>query len=104
MQITETLADGLKHEFKVVIGAEDMEQRLTDRLAELAKEIRMPGFRPGKVPVPVLRRTHGKHLLGEVLEQAVNETTTQALEERSRASKSRSSKKARRWNTPSPSR
>ena len=82
MQITETLAEGLKHEFKVVIGADDMEQRLTARLSDLAKEVRMPGFRPGKVPVPVLRRTHGKYVLGEVLEQTVSETTTQALEER----------------------
>ncbi|MFP6749837.1 MAG: trigger factor [Alphaproteobacteria bacterium] len=80
MQISETLSEGLKREYRVVVAAADMEAKVTDRLTDLAKEAQMPGFRPGKVPVKILRKTHGRRLLGEVLEQAVNEATTETLE------------------------
>ncbi len=80
MQVSETLSEGLKREYKVVVAAADMEAKVTDRLTEISKEAQMPGFRPGKVPVKILRRTYGRQLLGEVLEQAVNEATTETLE------------------------
>jgi trigger factor len=80
MQVSETLSEGLKRGYKVVVEAADMEAKVTDRLTEMAKEAQMPGFRPGKVPITILRRTYGRQLLGEVLEQAVNETTTETLE------------------------
>ena len=79
MQVTETLSEGLKREYKVVVLADDIEQRVTDRLTELAKEAQMPGFRPGKVPVTLLRKTHGKNVLGEVLEVVVNDATSKTL-------------------------
>ncbi len=80
MQVSETLSEGLKREYKVVVAAADMEAKVTDRLTDMAKEAQMPGFRPGKVPVKILRKTYGRQLLGEVLEQAVNEATTETLE------------------------
>ncbi|MFP6709097.1 MAG: trigger factor [Alphaproteobacteria bacterium] len=80
MQVSETLSKGLKREYKVVVDAADMEAKVTDKLIDLAKEAQMPGFRPGKVPVKILRRTYGRQLLGEVLEQTVNEATTETLE------------------------
>ena len=80
MQVSETLSEGLKREYKVVVEAADMEAKVTNRLADMAKEAQMPGFRPGKVPVKILRRTYGRQILGEVLEQAVNEATTETLE------------------------
>ena len=80
MQVSETLSEGLKREYKVVVDAADMEAKVTDKLTDLAKEAQMPGFRPGKVPVKILRRTYGRQLLGEVLEQTVNEATTETLE------------------------
>ncbi|MDP6690885.1 MAG: trigger factor [Alphaproteobacteria bacterium] len=80
MQVSETLSEGLKRDYKVVVAAADMEAKVTDRLTEISKEAQMPGFRPGKVPVKILRRTYGRQLLGEVLEQAVNEATTETLE------------------------
>lgn len=80
MQVSETLSEGLKREYKVVVDAADMEAKVTDKLIDLAKEAQMPGFRPGKVPVKILRRTYGRQLLGEVLEQTVNEATTETLE------------------------
>ncbi len=80
MQVSETLSEGLKREYKVVVEAADMAAKVTDRLTDIAKEAQMPGFRPGKVPVKILRRTYGKQILGEVLEQTVNEATTETLE------------------------
>ena len=82
MQVTETLSEGLKREYKIVVTADAIEERMTTRLGELAKEVKMPGFRPGKVPVTLLRKTYGKQVLGEILEQTVNESTSQALAER----------------------
>jgi trigger factor len=82
MQVTETLSEGLKREFKVTVDADDLEGRMSSKLSELARNVQMPGFRKGKVPVPLLRRTYGKQVMGEVLEQAVNETSTQTLEEK----------------------
>ena len=54
MQVTELSAEGLKREFKVVVQADEIEDRVTRRLDELRQKIRMPGFRPGKVPVALL--------------------------------------------------
>ena len=68
MQVTETLSEGLKREYKIVVGADDIEGRMSTRLSELSKEVKMPGFRPGKVPVSLLRKTYGKQVLGEILE------------------------------------
>lgn len=79
MQITETNAEGLKHEFKVVVAASDIERRVTDRLAEMARTAQLPGFRPGKVPVTVLRRRYGPAVRGEVLERAVSDSSSEAL-------------------------
>ncbi|HUT48191.1 MAG TPA: trigger factor [Alphaproteobacteria bacterium] len=82
MQVTETNQDGLKHEFKVVIDASDLAQKVDLRLGELANQVRIPGFRPGKVPTNVLKQRYGDAVLGEVMEQAVNDSASQALQER----------------------
>jgi trigger factor len=82
MQITETSTEGLKREFKIVVAAGDIELRLIERLTEIGKTVKLPGFRPGKVPVSVLKQRYGQSVMGEVLEQAVNQTTGQALQER----------------------
>jgi trigger factor len=82
MQVTETNQDGLKHEFKVVIDASDLAQKVDLRLGELASQARIPGFRPGKVPPNVIKQRYGDAVLGEVMEQAVNDSANQALQER----------------------
>ena len=81
MQITETTAEGLKREFKVVIPAADIEQRMTSRLTEIGRSVRLPGFRPGKVPMTVLRKRYGTAVMSEVLERALNDTSGEALRE-----------------------
>ena len=79
MQIAETLNEGLRREFSLVIPAADLSKRLDARLAEVSKQIRMPGFRPGKVPANLVRKMHGPALHGEAVQAAVNEGVQQLL-------------------------
>ena len=82
MQVTETNADGLQHDFKVVIAANDIAQKVDTRLADVAKDVRLPGFRPGKVPMKILKQRFGGSVLGEVLDQTIRETSASLLDER----------------------
>ncbi len=79
MQVTETATDGLKREYKVVITAEDMATRIDARLAELQRTIKLKGFRPGKVPVDLLKRQFGDSIRGEVVQQTLQETSGEAI-------------------------
>lgn len=83
MQITETVSEPLHREFKVVIGAEDLDLRLTGRLEEMKSQVHLKGFRPGKAPVSHLKKMLGKRVMNEIVEQAVSETSQQAVSERS---------------------
>src|SRR5205823_6368669 len=82
MQITETSAEGLKREFRVVVASSDIEQKVNTRLSEIGRQVRLPGFRPGKVPMTVLKKRFGPSVMGEVLERAVNDCSSQAMQER----------------------
>jgi trigger factor len=82
MQVTETLSDGLKRAYTVVLPATDIESRKTARLTDLGKTLQVPGFRPGKVPLPVVRQRYGTAVAAEVLEQSVNEAAQQVLTDR----------------------
>ena len=82
MQVTESKADGLTREFKVAVPAADIEQKIQSRLKELAQTARLPGFRPGKVPVSLLRKRYELALRGEVLEATVNESAETVMKDR----------------------
>jgi trigger factor len=82
MQVTETLSEGLKRGFTVVVPAADIEGKRAARLSELGKTLRLPGFRPGKVPVGLVKQRYGSAVQAEVLEESVNEATRQVLEDR----------------------
>lgn len=82
MQVTETLSDGLKRGFAVVVPAADVESRRLKRVAELAKTANLPGFRPGKVPPSVVVSRYGSAIIAEALEESVQEATQQVLTER----------------------
>ncbi|HUZ73431.1 MAG TPA: trigger factor [Stellaceae bacterium] len=82
MQVTETSAEGLKHEFTVTVAAEDIERQVAERLAELGRSARIAGFRPGKVPLTLLRQRYGRSVMGEVLERAVSDSSAEAMRER----------------------
>jgi trigger factor len=82
MQVTETLSDGLKRAYTVVVPGADFEGRRARRIAELSKTLQLPGFRPGKVPPTVVRQRFGTAVSAEVLEESLNEATQQVLSER----------------------
>lgn len=82
MQVTETLSEGLKRGFTVVVPAADIEAKRTARLAELGRTLHLPGFRPGKVPLQIVRQRYGKAVTADVLEESVNDATQQLLTER----------------------
>src|SRR5271165_6043477 len=82
MQVTETLSEGLKRAYTVVVPAADIETRRAARLANLGKTLNLPGFRPGKVPTTVVRQRYGTAVNAEVLEESVTQATQQVLTER----------------------
>jgi trigger factor len=82
MNVTETSAEGLKREFRIVVPASEVEEHVTRRLGEIGRSVRIPGFRPGKVPLPLLRKRFGPAVRGEVLESAVQDSSAEAMRER----------------------
>lgn len=79
MQVTEIRNENLSREYKIVLNATEIEQKIDDRLREIGKSARRNGFRPGKVPMPILKREYGRSVRGEILERAVHDGTTQAI-------------------------
>ena len=79
MQVTETSSEGLKHEFRVVVPASDLEAKLNDRLAQLKDRVRLNGFRPGKVPVAHLKKVYGRSVMAEAIEELVRDTNTKIV-------------------------
>jgi trigger factor len=82
MQVTETLSEGLKRAYTVVVPAADIETKRAARLANLGKTLNLPGFRPGKIPTTVVRQRYGTAVNAEVLEESVTQATQQVLTER----------------------
>lgn len=82
MQITEASSDGLKRTLKVVVGADELGRRFTERLDEIKDRVQLKGFRKGKVPVPHLKKVFGRSLMAEVLQEAVKETSSKAIADR----------------------
>ncbi|MEO0500593.1 MAG: trigger factor, partial [Pseudomonadota bacterium] len=82
MRIEETKSDGLARAYTVTIPAADLEARVDKQLANVAKTIKMPGFRPGKVPKNLVRKMHGEALYGEALQGAVQEGVQQVMSEK----------------------
>lgn len=79
MQVKKLKEDGLNRELEITVKAEDISKRVDARLAEVSKSIKMPGFRPGKVPMNLMKQKYGKAVMGEVLEAAVNESSRDAM-------------------------
>jgi len=80
MQIEQTSSEGLTRAYKITVEAAVLEDKLQERLVKIAADIKLDGFRPGKVPVAHVRRLHGDAVMGEVLEETVNTTSQEALE------------------------
>jgi len=82
MQVTETLSEGLKRGYTVVVPETEISSKREKRLAELGKTMQLPGFRPGKVPMSMVRKRYGDAVTAEVVEGAVNDASDQLLSER----------------------
>ncbi len=83
MQVTETAAEGLYREFQITIPASELDDKLNVRLDSIKDRVNLKGFRPGKVPVEHLKKAYGKQVMGEIIEETLNESSQKALEERS---------------------
>ena len=81
MQTTETLSQGLKREYQVVLAAGELALKLDTQLTGMKDKVRINGFRPGKVPMGHLRRLYGKSIMGDVVQEAVNEAQQKILSE-----------------------
>jgi trigger factor len=79
MQITQTVSEDLRRQFTVTILASELDAKVTKRLEEMKPRVNLKGFRPGKAPVSFLKRQFGKSVMGEVVEQAVNEGSQKAI-------------------------
>jgi len=82
MQITETLSEPLRREFTVTVGASDLDAKLTGKIAELQPKIHLKGFRPGKAPVSFLKKTYGKSLMGDIVNETINQSSEQLLKDK----------------------
>ncbi|NPU15604.1 trigger factor [Bradyrhizobium sp. 83012] len=82
MQVTETLSEGLKHEFQISVPAADLDAKADARLVDMKDKVRINGFRPGKVPVAHLKKIYGKSVMAETIDQTIRDTNTQIFTER----------------------
>ncbi len=82
MQVTETLNEGLKHEFKISVPATDLDAKAGAKLVDLKDKVRLNGFRPGKVPVAHLKKIYGRSVMAETIDQTIRDTNTQIFNER----------------------
>src|SRR5580658_552056 len=82
MQVTETTTDGLKREFRVTVPAMDIETRANERLVKMKDQVKINGFRPGKVPVAHLKKVYGRAVMAETIDQTVRETNAKIVTDR----------------------
>ena len=81
MKISETKAEGLLREYSILITAAEIDEQVSAKLTELAATVNMPGFRPGKVPMSVVKSRFGPQVQGEALKNALDEGARQAIED-----------------------
>jgi len=82
MQVTETLNTGLKRGFTITVPEPELAEKREKRLTELGKTMQMPGFRPGKVPMSMVRKRYGQAVAAEIAETLINESSDKLLSER----------------------
>lgn len=82
MQVTETKTSGLKREFNVRVEAKTINEQLDTQLKGMSGRVKIPGFRPGHIPMNVLRQRFGKNVFGEVIERTINLSSQRVLKDR----------------------
>ncbi|KAA9009258.1 trigger factor [Histidinibacterium aquaticum] len=81
MQVTETQNDGLKRGYQITLTAEELDQKVLEKLKEAQPEVEMKGFRKGKVPMSLLKKQFGPRLMGEAMQESVDGAVSNHLEE-----------------------
>ena len=82
MQVTETLNEGLKRELKIVVDKADMDSQVTARLEQMRPQLKLNGFRQGKVPMPHIRKMYGKQAMAEIVNEYISKRTGEVLKDR----------------------
>ena len=82
MQVTETKSEGLKHVYAVKLDAASINEQVEQQLQSMAGRVKIPGFRPGHIPMNVLKQRFGKNVMGEVLERTVNQSSQKLLKDK----------------------
>ena len=83
MQVVEKLNEGLSRVLEVTVAKDLLTSKLDAKIAEIAPKMNIKGFRPGKVPQAHVRKMYGKELMGEIVQDTLNETTQKAMEQAS---------------------
>jgi trigger factor len=81
MQLTETLNEGLKRAYTMVITADELNAKVDEKLKEAQPEVALKGFRKGKVPMAMLKKQFGKNLMGEVMQETIDGAVNSHLSE-----------------------
>ena len=81
MQTVETLNEGLKRAYTLKITAKDIDSRVDAELKRVAPTVRMPGFRPGKVPANLVRKMHGEALMQDALNTSIQQGIQELIAE-----------------------
>lgn len=81
LKFKETVNQGLKRSFEVVVSAQKIDEHVKTELQKVGQKVKIPGFRPGKVPFDVLQKRYGQSVMGEVIERAINDATRDLMKE-----------------------
>ncbi|MBT47518.1 MAG: trigger factor, partial [Citromicrobium sp.] len=79
MQITETANEGLKRAYTVTIPSKEIDERVGTEVKKIAPQVKMPGFRPGKVPANLVRKMHGEQLHAQTLNDMIRESVDKTM-------------------------
>lgn len=81
MQIKETLSKGLKRAYEVTLSSKEIDEKFNTRLEAIGKHAKIPGFRPGKIPLPILKQRYKSEALSEVLEASIEKGIEKVLKD-----------------------
>lgn len=82
MKVTELKSQGLKKEYRIVVDAAQINQHMEAELVRAGEQVKIPGFRPGRIPLKTLKQRYGKSVQSDVLKNTINRATSDAIAER----------------------
>src|SRR5260370_35800432 len=81
MQVTEVFSQGLQRSYRVVFPLAGVADKVNAQLDDLRTKVQLKGFRPGKAPISHLRRLYGRSVMGEVIQDTVNEASRKIVDD-----------------------